>query len=114
MIIIMKRLITSLCLTISLALGSFGLVWSDGLQRGYEAAQRGDYATALKEWTPLANQGDGNAQYNLGIIFSYGHGVPKDQKAGIKWYTVSAVQGYLYSQFNLGSIYGQVLFPFFR
>ena len=40
-------------------------------------------------------------------MFSYGHGVPKDQKTAIKWYTLSAEQGYLYSQFNLGSIYDE-------
>lgn len=43
----MKRLITSLYLSISLALGSFGMGWSGDYQKGYDAAQRGDYATAL-------------------------------------------------------------------
>ena len=33
--------------------------------KGLDAAQKGDYATALKEWQPLAEQGDSSAQYSL-------------------------------------------------
>ena len=50
----MKRLIITLCL----ALGSFVVGCSDDFQRGVEAYNKGDYATALKEWTPLANLGN--------------------------------------------------------
>ena len=45
----MKRLITTLCLTISLAIGSFGVGWSGDIMKGMEADDKGDYATALKE-----------------------------------------------------------------
>ena len=38
-------------------LGSSGVCWSADLQKGLDAAKREDYATALKEWTPLAKQG---------------------------------------------------------
>ena len=37
-------------------------------QRGVEAYERGDHATALKEWRPLAEQGHVSAQYNLGSM----------------------------------------------
>ena len=37
-------------------------------QKGLEAAQSGDFATALKEWKPLSEQGDADAQYNLALI----------------------------------------------
>ena len=50
----MKKLVTTLCLIVSLALGSFGMGWSGGFQKGMEAYNKGDYATALKEWKPLA------------------------------------------------------------
>jgi hypothetical protein len=43
-----------------------------------DASERGDYATALKEWTPLAEQGYADAQYNLGDMYRYGLGVPHD------------------------------------
>ena len=32
------------------------------------AAKRGDYATALREWRPLAEQGYAKAQFNLGVM----------------------------------------------
>ena len=35
--------------------------WSADLQKGLTAYQRGDYATALREWTPLAEQGSADA-----------------------------------------------------
>ncbi|MCZ6609182.1 MAG: sel1 repeat family protein, partial [Alphaproteobacteria bacterium] len=37
-------------------------------QKGVAAYKRGDYATALKEWRPLAEQGHANAQDNLGLM----------------------------------------------
>src|SRR5512141_852563 len=40
--------------------------WAD-FEAGMDANTRGDYATALREWRPLAEQGDALAQYNLGV-----------------------------------------------
>jgi TPR repeat protein len=39
---------------------------------------KGDYATALREWTPLAEQGHAKAQTILGAMYKEGKGVPKD------------------------------------
>jgi len=39
------------------------------LQKGWGAYEIGDYATALKEWKPLAEQGNLCAQYNLGVMY---------------------------------------------
>ncbi|GAB6068870.1 hypothetical protein JCM13664_21910 [Methylothermus subterraneus] len=52
-----------------------------GFDEGLAAANRGDYATALKEWRPLAEQGDAVAQYNLGVMYDNGLGVPQDYQA---------------------------------
>ncbi len=38
-------------------------------QKGVTAAKSGDYETALKEFTPFAEQGDADAQNNLGLIY---------------------------------------------
>ena len=43
-------------------------VAAQDFQKGFAAAQAGDFATALQEWTPLAEAGDADAQYNLGIM----------------------------------------------
>ena len=101
----MKRLITTLCLTISLTIGSFGVGWSGDFQKGLTAAQKGDYVTALKEWKPLAEQGDALAQLNLGVMYHNGQGVPQDYKTAVKWYILSAEQGNAKAEFNLGQMY---------
>ena len=55
----MKRLLTTLVILTGL-LGSAGAVWADAqsdVEKGMKAAQSGDFATALKHWKPLAEQG---------------------------------------------------------
>ena len=64
----MKKLTATLCLTIAVLLGSAGVSWSADYQKGLTAAQSGDFATALREWTPLADKGNADAQYNLGLM----------------------------------------------
>jgi len=62
-------------------------------QDGFAAADRGDYATALREWRPLAEQGDASAQYNLGLMYDKGQGVPQDYVQAHLWYNLAAAQG---------------------
>ena len=78
---------------------------SANFQKGLTAAQSGDFANALREWTPLAKQGDPNSQYNLARIYHYGSGAPKNIAHTIKRYELSANQGHPFSQTNLGVIY---------
>ncbi len=47
-------------------------------QEGCDAYERGDYDTALKEFRPLAEQGDPLAQSYLGGMYAEGEGLPKD------------------------------------
>ena len=56
-----------------------------GLDEGVAAYDRGDYATALREWRPLAEQGNAKAQYNLGAMYYSGLGVPQDYAEAVKW-----------------------------
>ena len=101
----MKRIISSLCLIITIACGSFSMCWSDDFQKGMEAFNKGDFANAIKEWILFGEDGDAKAQYFLGLIYYKGKGVPQDHKTAIKWYTLSAEQGYAEAQFNLGLMY---------
>jgi len=73
---------------------------------GKQALQNGDYATALKEFLPLAEQGDAEAQYNLGVMYRDGDGVPQDDKEAVRWFRLAAEQGLANGQFNLGYMYG--------
>jgi len=79
----MKRLTPTLCHALAVLLGSAGGSWSADFQKGLTAAQSGDFATALREWTPLAKQGDADAQSNLGSLYLYGWGVSQDSKTAV-------------------------------
>jgi len=72
---------------------------------GMEAYDKGDYATALKEWRPLAEQGDAEAQYGLGVIYKHARGVPQDYEQALHWYSKAAEQGHASAQYNLGLMY---------
>ena len=58
----MRKLTATLCLSIAVLLGSAGVSESADFQKGVTAYGSGDYATVLREWTPLAKQGNANAQ----------------------------------------------------
>ncbi|MFT5343826.1 MAG: TPR repeat protein [Paracoccaceae bacterium] len=73
--------------------------------KGLKAAQGGDYATAVKEWRPLAELGYAVAQNNLGVMYAYGTGVLKDATEAARWYRLAAEQGYASAQYNLGNMY---------
>ena len=75
--------------------------WAD-FQAGKDAYDRGDYATALNEWRPLAEQGDPSAQFRLGLLYENGEGVPRDFAKARLWYEKAAVQGEAKAQFYLG------------
>jgi TPR repeat protein len=64
-----------------------------------------DYATALQNWKPLAEQGDASAQYNLGVMYANGFGVPQDYMEALKWWWLAADQGYADAQIKVGLAY---------
>ena len=67
----------------------------------------GDYATALRLLRSLAAQNDVTAEFNLGIVYDSGRGVPVDHAEALRWYAKAADQGYPLAQFNLGVAYEQ-------
>ena len=103
----MRNLTATLCLIVAVLLGSSGVSWSQDFQMGLDAARKGDFATALREWTPLAEQGDADAQSNLGLMYYDGYGVPQDFATAMKWFTLAAEQGIADAQYNLGFMYFQ-------
>jgi TPR repeat protein len=52
-----------------------------------------------------ADQGDAQAQFNLGLMYATGEGVPKDAAEAVKWYRLAADQNHPRAQFNLGLLY---------
>jgi TPR repeat protein len=91
----------ALALITALAVPAHAGPFEDGLA----AYQRDDYATSLRLWRPLAEQGNAQAQSNLGLIYDRGQGVPQDYRQAMKWYRKAADKGVTQAQFNLGVMY---------
>jgi uncharacterized protein len=75
------------------------------LESAKRAYHQGDYATAIKEFTVLAGQGNPDAQLVLGKMYMLGQGVPKDSEQAIKWFKAAAGQANAEAEFFLGSMY---------
>ena len=59
------------------------------------------------QWSRLAaEQGHAGAQYNLGLMYGTGRGVPQDDAEAVRWYRLAAEQGNATAQLNLGVMYG--------
>lgn len=78
---------------------------AQNFRAGYNAYLRGDYATALKEWEPLAEQGYAQAQTNLGTMYSHAKGGSRNYRLAALWYHRAAAQGSKRSMYNLGVAY---------
>jgi len=62
----------------------------DAGQAAYEA---GDYATALENFQPLAEQGNAVAQVTLGFMYANGQGVPQDIVLAHMWFNIASANG---------------------
>lgn len=82
---------------------SFAL--ADGLQDATSAYQSGNYAEAIKLFSPLADQGNVRAQYYLGQMYEKGQGVKFSLENARKWYRLAADQGDVESQYIVGAMY---------
>src|SRR5262249_21601573 len=95
-----------MCGVLSLLGGrAFPTPTDEAYQRGADAYQRQDYATALREWQPLAQQGYPPAQVDLGSMYQEGRGVALNDIEAVKWYRKAADQGNAQAQVALGSMY---------
>lgn len=93
----MRRLIVTLTLLLPLA----GMA---GYEDGMAAYNRGDYAQAIAEIEPLAENGNTDAQYIMGMLFHYGYGKKLDQAQAAAWFRKAANSGNAQAQYYLGMI----------
>ncbi len=100
------HLAACLVVALSLLLTATGPAWA-GFDDGMAAAKRRNYQAAYEIWLPLAERGDRRAQYNLGVLYGRGLGVPQNFAAAAKWYLAAAEQGHTNAVANLGHAYEQ-------
>jgi TPR repeat protein len=79
--------------------------FAGALEDGQAAYKRGDFATALKLIRPLAEQGNAEAQHDLGWAYEQGSGVQQDFKEALRWYRLAAEQGSAPAEYSLGVLY---------
>ena len=103
----MRALRGVIVLVLALALPAH--VLAADFQAGLDAYDRGDYATALEEWRPLAEQGDASAQVALGSMYQHGEGVTQDYVEAVNWFRLAAEQGYAAAHHQLAKMYARGL-----
>ena len=91
----MKRFIAIVVFLLPLA------AWA-GREEGIEAYTIGDFPKAIAEFQALADQGDIEGQYFLGLFYHNGFGVKRDQAESLKWFLKAAQQGDARSQYYAG------------
>ena len=62
-------------------------------------------STEIEQLRLEAEQGDAGVQYNLGVMYANGRGVPQDHQEAVKWYRLAAEQGNADAQNSLGLRY---------
>jgi TPR repeat protein len=96
----MLRIARSL-LVVAMALATSNLALAGPLDDAEFAFEEQHYETALQIWQPPANQGNTQAQFGLGALFS----AKKDYIEALKWYRRAADQGYPRAQHHLAFLY---------
>ena len=79
---------------------------------GVKAYRSGDYQTAFRELSPLAEKGDPIAQYYTGLMYDKGMGAEKNETEALKWFRKAAPglrraaeKGNTEAQWRLGVMY---------
>ena len=67
---------------------------ADAFDAAINAYDREEYEVALREFHRLAAMEHGEAQFNLGLMYALGEGVPEDDAEAVRWYTRAAEQGH--------------------
>jgi TPR repeat protein len=74
------------------------LLLSASTASGLRAYDRGDFATAARDWSQDAAAGDREAMYHLGLLYRDGEGVSRDPSKAMEWLARSARQGFSRAQ----------------
>lgn len=101
----MKRLIATIVLSLAAVLGAPRAAPADAFRDGLQALQDGNHGAAVSIFRGLAEQGDRNGQFMMGVMREEGFGVARDYAAAADWYLKAAEAGLASAQFNLGVYY---------
>ena len=69
------------------------------------AMRAGDFAEAYCIMRPLADDGDPDAQYNIGWMYLNGYGLRINDNLALEWWRKAAQQGHTDASFSIGMLY---------
>ncbi|MFV1985239.1 MAG: tetratricopeptide repeat protein [Thiohalomonadales bacterium] len=78
---------------------------TDTLSDGFKAFEKKNYKQAYKIWKPLADAGNADAQYNIGLLLKNGKGVTHDHRKALFSFLAAAKQGHAEAQYNAGMMF---------
>lgn len=99
----LTRTLSAIALACSLAISAPAM--ADDLDTAMQYANQQNYPQAFAIFKRLAEQGDANAQYNLGLMYDNGYGIKQDYAQAVSWYRKAAEQWNADAQYNLGNMY---------
>ena len=89
----------SLMVLVMLASGAFSAAHAAGdMTKSFDAATSGDFKQAVSIWQDLAAEGDAQAQFNLGLMYHGGLGLPRNEEKAVDLYQRAAEGGYSAAQ----------------
>lgn len=92
-------------LALLLWLVSAAPLYGQTFEDGVDAYDTEDYARAVEIWEALAQEGHVMSQYNLGLLYENGLGVPQRHDLAFFWYRMAALNGNASAKYNLGGLY---------
>ncbi len=69
------------------------------------AMKAGNYAEAYCVLKPYAEDGDADAQYNIGWMYLNGYGLMMNDKLALEWWQRAADQGHIDATFSIAMLY---------
>lgn len=95
---ILKFIILALCI-------GTGVAAASDLEDAVSAMRSGDFAEAYCIMRPLADEGDADAQYNIGWMYLNGYGLRVNDSLALQWWSKASDQGHTDASFSIGMLY---------
>lgn len=96
----MKLILSSLSLFLLITSTAFA-----DIEKGFAAAQEGDFETAFNEYKSSAESGEAEAQFLLSNMYFDGLGTQFSSQEGLRWLRAAADQNHHDAQFTLAMLY---------
>jgi uncharacterized protein len=82
-----------------------GPVYADDIDDAIDSMRAGNFAEAYCILKPYAENGDAEAQYNIGWMYLNGYGLAMNDRLALKWWQRASSQGYTDAIFSIAMLY---------